>query len=119
MKNLDKVYAEKIAEEYAPKKASKVLALKKLDQKVKNPVNIFAYTFGIVGSLVLGTGMSFAMGVIGNNNTTSMVMGIIIGLVGIVMVSINYPIYKKWLSTRKQKYAFEITELAKEIASEE
>lgn len=119
MKNLDKVYAEKIAEEYAPKKASKVLALKKLDQKVKNPVNIFAYTFGIVGSLVLGTGMSFAMGVIGNNNTTSMVMGIIIGLVGIAMVSINYPIYKKWLSTRKQKYAFEITELAKEIASEE
>lgn len=119
MKNLDKVYAEKIAEEYAPKKTSKVLALKKLDQKVKKPVNIFAYTFGIVGSLILGTGMSFAMGVIGNNDTISMIIGIIVGVVGIAMVSINYPIYKKWLLSRKQKYAFEITELAKEIASEE
>lgn len=119
MKNLDKVYAEKIAEEYAPKKDSKVLALKKLDQEVKKPVSIFAYIFGIVGSLILGTGMSFAMGVIGNNDTISMVFGIIIGVVGIVMVSVNYPIYKKWLSSRKQKYAFDITELAKEIVNEE
>lgn len=55
--NTDKIYAEAIANEYAPKDTSKVLALKKLDRKAKNKANIFAYTFGIVMTLVLGTGM--------------------------------------------------------------
>lgn len=43
--NTDKIYAEAIANEYAPKDTSKVLALKKLDRKAKNKANIFAYTF--------------------------------------------------------------------------
>lgn len=55
--NTDKIFAEAIANEYAPKKASKVLALKKLDRKAKSPANIFAYSFGVMMSLVLGTGM--------------------------------------------------------------
>lgn len=46
--NTDKIYAEAIANEYAPKEASKVLALKKLDMKAKSKANIFAYTFGVV-----------------------------------------------------------------------
>ena len=115
--NTDKIYAEQIANEYAPKQTSKVKALKKLDAKAKNPANIFAYTFGIVSSLVLGTGMSLAMGVIGNGGLM-MVLGIIIGLVGILGVSINYPIYKKILSNSKNKYASDIIKLAKEIANE-
>ena len=55
--NTDKIFAEAIANEYTPKKASKVLALKKLDRKAKSPANIFAYSFGMMMSLVLGTGM--------------------------------------------------------------
>ena len=46
--NTDKIFAEKIASEYAPKEASKVKALKRLDRKAKNGPNIFAYTFGIM-----------------------------------------------------------------------
>ena len=60
--NTDKIYAEHIVNEYSPKQASKVKALKKLDAKAKNPANIFAYTFGIISSLVLGIGMTLAMG---------------------------------------------------------
>lgn len=119
MKNLDKVYAEKIAEEYAPKKTSKVVALRKLDQKVKKPINISALTIGIIGTLIFGTGMTLAMGEIGPNNTTSMILGCIIGVIGMIIVSINYLVYKKILASRKAKYAFEITELAKEITNEE
>lgn len=119
MKDLDKVYAEKIAEEYAPKKASKVVALKKLDQKVKQPAYVFAYVFGAIGSLVLGIGMCFSMGVIGNDDVISMIIGCIIGIFGIAMCLVNYPIYKKILVARKNKYAFEITELAREITNEE
>ena len=116
--NTDKIIAEKIASEYAPKKTSKVVALKKLDKKAKQGAQIFSLTFGIISSLVMGTGMSFAMGVIGGNNTTSIIIGIIIGLVGILGVSINYFIYKKLISKGKEKYGSDIIRLAQEIATE-
>ena len=61
--NTDKIFAEAIANEYAPKNASKVLALKKLDRKAKRKANIFAYTFGTLMALVLGVGMCLSMGV--------------------------------------------------------
>ena len=116
--NTDKIIAEKIASEYASKKTSKVVALKKLDRKAKQTAEIFAYTFGIINSLVLGTGMSFTMGVIGENDTTSMITGIIIGLIGIFVVSINYFIYKKLIAKGKEKYGSDIIRLAKEIVNE-
>jgi hypothetical protein len=117
--NTDKIYAEQIANEYAPKQTSKVKALRKLDAKAKNPALIFALTFGIIASLVLGTAMSLCMGVIGPNNVTSMVVGIIVGLVGIAAMCVNYPIYKKMLTKSKNKYAADIIALAKEISEEE
>ncbi len=117
--NTDKVYAENLANEYTKKDNRKIDQLKKLDQKVKRPAMIFAYTFGIVASLILGVGMCLAMKVIGPNNNLSFVLGIIIGLIGIVLVSINYPLYKKILESRKEKYAFEIVELAKKIVDNE
>lgn len=117
--NTDKIYAEQIANEYSAKNTSKVLALKKLDRKVKNPANIFAYTFGIICSLVLGTGMSLAMKVIGNGSTFSFVVGIIIGIIGILGVSVNYCFYKKILEKGKQKYGSDIIRLAKEISEGE
>ena len=116
--NTDKIIAEKIASEYAPKKTSKVVALKKLDKKAKQGAQIFSLTFGIISSLVMGTGMSFAMGVIGENNITSMIIGIIVGLVGILGVSINYFIYKKLIAKGKEKYGSDIIRLAQEIATE-
>ena len=114
--NTDKIFAEAIANEYAPKKASKVVALKKLDRKAKSPANIFAFSFGVIMSLVLGTGMCLSMKVIGDGSSAMMIVGIIVGIVGILGVSINYPIYRKLLESGKKKYAFEIMELAKEIS---
>ena len=116
--NTDKVYAEQIANEYAPKQTSKVKALKKLDAQAKKPAHIFAYTFGSVSSLVLGTGMSLAMGVIGAGSPLTMAVGIIVGCLGILGMSINYPLYNKLLTKSKNKYATDIISLANEIASE-
>lgn len=115
--NTDKIYAESIAKEYAKKDDSKVLALKKLDKKAKLPANVFAYTFGIIGALALGVGMCLAMKVIGSGNTM-FILGIIIGLGGILLVSINYLIYKKILEDGKKKYAYDIIRLAREISEE-
>ena len=62
--NTDKILAESIAKDYAPKDNSKIVALKKLDNKAKLPATIFTYTFGIIASLVVGLGMCLAMQVI-------------------------------------------------------
>ena len=114
--NTDKIYAEAVANEYAPKDTSKVIALKKLDRKAKSPANIFAYTFGVSMTLVLGLGMCLSMQVVGPGGTVFTVLGILLGLLGIAGVGLNYPIYKKLLLADKEKYAFEIIQLAREIS---
>ncbi len=115
--NTDKIYAESIAKEYAPKENSKIVALRKLDRKAKMPATIFTYTFGIISALVAGTGMSLAMQVIGGTLPLT-ILGIVIGIIGFAGTGINYPIYKKILENGKKKYAYEIVELAREISEE-
>ena len=114
--NTDKIYAEHLANEYAPKDTSKVIALRKLDARAKLPATSFTYTFGIIASLVTGLGMCLSMKVIGSGTTFMFVVGVILGLIGLFAMGINYPIYKKMLESGKQKYAFEIMQLAKEIS---
>lgn len=114
--NTDKIYAEQLANEYTPKDTSKVVALKKLDAKAKMPATIFAYILGIIAALIFGIGMCLTMGQIGDSTTFMYILGIILGIIGIIGVSVNYPIYRKLLAKGKQKYAFEIVQLAKEIS---
>ena len=115
--NTDKIIAESIAKDYAPKESSKIVALKKLDNRAKLPATIFTYSCGIISALVFGTGMCLAMQVIGNG-LASMVLGIIIGIIGMIGCGVNYPIYKKILERGKAKYAYEIVELARQISEQ-
>ncbi len=117
--NTDKIYAESLANEYAPKDTSKVVALKKLDRKAKLPSDIFAYTFGVITSLVAGTGMCLAMEQIGAGIPAMKILGIVIGIIGFAGMGFTYPIYKKIRENGKKKYAFEIMELAQDIAKEQ
>ena len=114
--NMDKIYAEQLANEYAPKDASKVVALRKLDKRAKLPATIFTYTFGIISALITGIGMCLSMNVIGGGSPLMSVLGIVVGIIGFVMMGLNYPVYKKMLEKGKKKYAFEIMQLAKEIS---
>ena len=102
---------EKIRTNYLTKQPSKLDELKALDKRAKRPAEIFAYTYGTVGSLVLGTGMCLAMKVIGN----AMALGIGVGLLGIALCLSTYPIYKAILSKRKKKYSKQIFELSDSI----
>lgn len=113
--NTDKIYAEAIANEYSKKNDSKVVALKKLDRKAKRPAEIFAYSNGTIMTLVFGLGMCLAMKVIGN----SMALGVVIGIIGMIGILVNYPIYKKILNSNKEKYAGDIIRLASEISKED
>ncbi len=105
---------EEIKAQYVPAGKTKLDELKALDRKVKRPAEITAYSVGSIGSLVLGTGMCFAMKVIGN----MMPLGIVIGVAGIAIVTANYFLYKKILKSRKNKYAQEIIDLSNELLHE-
>lgn len=102
---------EKIKKGYETKEVTKLDELKELDKKVKLPAKIFGYVYGTAGSLVLGTGMCLAMKIIGN----LMPLGIVIGLLGIAMVSSTYLIYKNILKTRKNRYGAEILSMTDEL----
>lgn len=118
-KNDQQFIAQKIRTQYMEKeeKSTDLDKLKALDSKVKRPANIFGYTFGTISALIMGSGMSLVMTDIGEKLGLGdmMVPGIVIGVVGMIMALVNYPIYKKLLGTRKQKYSKEIIELSEKI----
>ena len=108
----EKKYVEKTLKSYSPKEVTKLDELKALDKKAKKGATVFAYVFGSIGALILGMGMCVAMQVI---LPDLMVVGIIVGIVGIVMVSFNYSLYKKLLEKGKNKYANQIKDLSNEL----
>ncbi|MBP3495184.1 MAG: dihydropteridine reductase [Clostridia bacterium] len=114
MTNSEAKYVQRVRQSYEKREQSNIERLRELDSRVKRGANIFAYIFGIIGSLVLGSGMCLAMDVI-EQLKGHMAIGIIVGLVGIFMVSINYFIYKKILEKSKKKHAQEIISLSDEI----
>jgi len=117
--NTDKNYAEMIASEYAPKETSKIVALKKLDKKAKRGPTAFAYVLGTICALVLGVGMCFSLGTLGDGSKLFMALGAAIGALGIVGAAVNLPVYKKLLEKSKARYGNDIIELAKQIVDED
>ena len=118
MSNNDQEFlVQKIRTQYTEKKHTNLDQLKALDAKVKRPANVFAYVFGSISAIVMGGGMSLVMTdiaeIVGIANP--MLYGIIIGVVGMGMAFINYPIYKGILNARRKKYAGRIIELSDKI----
>lgn len=116
-RNDQEYLVQKIRTQYTEKEATELDALRTLDAKVKRPANVFAYTFGSIGAIVMGSGMSLVMTDIGSmlGMTETMIPGIVIGIVGMLMAIINYPIYKGILGARKKKYAGKIMDLSNKI----
>ena len=114
-KNDQEFLVQKIRTQYTEKQNTELDELKELDSKVKRPVNIFSYIFGSVGAIVMGSGMSLIMTDIGENLGIVPGAGIAIGILGMAMAIINYPIYKKLLAGRKTKYADKIIEISNKI----
>jgi uncharacterized Tic20 family protein len=116
-RNDQQFMAQKIRTQYMEKTPSELDALRELDAKVKRPANIFAYTFGSISAIIMGAGMSLVMTDIGAiiGITGALVPGIAIGVVGLGMALLTYPIYKKILASRKSKYGAEILALSDKI----
>ena len=112
MTSNDKKYVERVLNDYQEKQTTKIDELKALDKKAKTFPNVFAYVFGSISALVLGFGMCLAMEVI---LPGFMWLGIIIGVVGIALVTVNYFLYNVILAKSKAKYAEQIKALSEEI----
>lgn len=110
---------QKIRTQYTEKEHTGLDELKELDSKVKRPANVFAYIFGSISAIIMGSGMSLVMTdiaeTVGIENP--MLYGIIIGIVGMLMAIVNYPIYKSVLGSRRKKYANKIIALSDRIMS--
>ena len=116
-KNDQEFLVQKIRTQYTEKEHTGLDELKELDTKVKRPANVFAYIFGSISAIIMGAGMSLVMTdiaeTVGIQNP--MLYGIIIGIVGMFMAIINYPIYKGILGSRRKKYADKIIALSDKI----
>lgn len=108
---------QKIRSQYTETEHTELDALKALDAKVKRPANVFGYTYGSLGALTMGAGMSLVMTDIGVKIglTTALVPGITVGIAGMGMALTTYPIYKKILSSRKKKFAPQILKLSENL----
>ena len=116
-RNDQEFLVQKIRTQYTEKEHTGLDSLRALDAKVKRPANLFAYILGGIGALIMGSGMSLVMTDIGTTLgiSNTMNLGIMIGIVGLIMAIINYPVYKRILSSRKKKYADEILKLSERI----
>ena len=116
-RNDQEYLVQKIRTQYTEKEHTQLDALRALDSKVKRPANIFAYIFGSISAIIMGSGMSLVMTDIGATigMPDAMIPGIVIGVVGMIMAITCYPIYKKILNSRRKKYAKEIIELSDKI----
>lgn len=108
------VLVQKIRDNYMEKEYSKFDELQDLDKEVKRPVQVLAYAVGTIGSLIFGSGMCLAMGVVGKRKLP----GVIIGCAGLATLAGNYHLYKTVLKSRKEVYADRIMALSDEILAE-
>lgn len=115
----DQEEIKKIREKYQPQEENDMSRLRKLDAKVTRKATSISLATGIMGILILGSGMSFIMTdlgkVFGIQGIAAMATGIVIGLPGIVMVSVAYPLYCKVLKKEREKAAPEILKITEAL----
>lgn len=104
----------------APEKAeNKMEQLRRLDGAVTQKATTVSLVFGTVGALVLGSGMSLAMTnigeVLGLSASLAMLVGIPVGVLGIIFISLAYPVYNRTIRKERKKVAPEILRLTDEL----
>ena len=101
------------------KTEDKMAQLRRLDAAVTQKATSVSLVFGVIGALILGMGMSLAMTdigkIIGLLGGMAMLIGILIGIIGIVLVSVAYPIYNSIIKKEREKIAPEIIRLTDEL----
>ena len=110
---------EAIRRKYLPPEENKLEQLRRLDNSAHQKAQIWAITLGILGTLILGAGMSLFMSELGIQlgleAGTAMLVGILWGIAGLVLVALAYPVYNQILKKERQRIAPEILRLTEEL----
>ena len=107
---------EEIRKAYLPKEEDKMTELRRLHAIPTQKAQTLSLTVGIIGLLLLGTGMSLCMTELGAAlGSLAMVLGILVGLAGLAMVAVSYPLYRRTLEQERAKIAPEIIRLTDEL----
>ena len=107
---------ERIRKKYLPKEESKMDQLRKLHGIPTQKAQSVSLAVGIIGALIMGTGMSLAMTDLASAlGSLAMVIGIVVGVVGMVLVALAYPLYIRVLTREREKIAPEILKLTDEL----
>lgn len=107
---------QSIRSKYMPKEESKMEQLKKLDASVNQKATMVSIIVGVVGTLVMGIGMSLCLSNFGQwLGAAAFPIGVLIGIVGIGVLALAYPLYNRTLKTEREKVAEEILRLSEEL----
>ena len=110
---------KRIRQKYQVQEEDGISRLRKLDDKVTQKATVMSLVPGIIGALVLGMGMSLIMtdfgAILGMTEIVKMAMGIVVGIVGMILVALAYPTYRKVLKKERDKIAPEILKLTEEL----
>ena len=107
---------EAIRKKYLPKEEDKMEQLRKLHHSASQKAQAASIAIGVIGALLLGTGMSLCMTELGAAlGQFAMVLGILVGLIGLVLVALAYPLYHRTLRKERARIAPEILRLTDEL----
>ena len=107
---------EEIRKAYLPKQEDKMAALRRLHAVPTQKAQATSLAIGIMGALILGTGMSLCLTEFGAPlGSAAMALGIVVGIAGMALVALAYPVYKRILESEREKIAPEILRLSDEL----
>lgn len=110
---------ESIRRKYLAPEEDKMAQLRRLDNSVTQKAQAWAIAIGVIGTLILGSGMSLFMSdlgmLLGLHRNLAMLMGIAVGILGMVLVALAYPAYNRVLKKERQRIAPEILRLTDEL----
>ncbi len=110
---------KRIRQKYQPKEVDKMEQVRRLDARVNSKAVAWSLALGILGMLIMGSGMSLTMTDLGEklgmSGSTSLILGIVIGIVGMVIAAFAYPTHNKILKRERERIAPEILKLTEEL----
>lgn len=110
---------EHIRSKYMQPTESKMEQLRRLDRSTSQKAQAWSLVIGVIGALILGTGMSLTMTdlalILGIYQKYAMVIGIAVGCIGLVLVALAYPVYNTILKKERERIAPEILRLTDEL----
>lgn len=110
---------KRIRQKYMVQAEDGITRLRKLDAQATGKATVASLVLGIVGALLMGIGMSLIMtelaGILGMTYMGSIIVGVAFGMVGMILVALAYPVYKKVLKSERDKIAPEVLRLSEEL----